>query len=76
MEDDEEVVLRRDRDALAETFDADDAFADEIGERRLDGSEQEGRREANLFDRLADDALPQRLDVDRDVRKLGHGPEG
>ena len=76
MKDDEQVVFSRNGDAFAEALHADHAFADEIGERGFDRAEEERRREPDLFDRLADDALPQRLDIDGDVRKLGHGLEG
>ena len=41
-------------------------------ERRIEGPEQEGAVDPSPFETLADDALFERLDVDRDVRQLGH----
>src|ERR1043166_1569124 len=72
MDDDEQLAVRLDRDAFAESLDGDDALADQVGEWWLDGAEQERRLETDLFERLADDPAPERLDVDGDVRQLRH----
>ena len=72
MNDDEELVLELDDDALSEPKDVDDSLVDDRRQRRIDGPQQKGRPEFDLGQRLADDPASQRLDVDGDIWKLWH----
>ena len=69
----EELVFHGQDDALAHAPDGEDALADDLAERRHRGAQHEGTGEADLFEDLADDAPLEALDVDDDVRQLGHG---
>jgi hypothetical protein len=42
-------------------------FADQVGERWIDGAKEERRLEAYFVEGLPDDAPAERFDVDRDV---------
>src|SRR3954453_14014198 len=72
MDDDEEIGFETDHNSLAEAADVDDAFASEIRWRRIDGAQHEWIAEAELEQRLIDDAFRDRLDVYGNVRQLGH----
>jgi hypothetical protein len=72
VQDQEHVALEPDHDALAEPPKAGHAAIGRFGERRIDRAEQERARETHALERFAEDARLERLDVDRDVGKLGH----
>jgi hypothetical protein len=72
MEDKEEIARGLDGDALAETMEIDDGAAFEFPERRVDGPQQERRRQSYAGDPPPDDSRPQRVEVEEDVRQLWH----
>ncbi len=51
-----------------------DLPADRLVERRLHRAQEEWAGQPNLFDDLTLEAAFQGLDVDRNVRELGHEP--
>jgi hypothetical protein len=55
MKDDEELALHLHHDAFPEPVDAENAFADQLGQRRVDRSQQKGSLEPNFLDRLPRD---------------------
>jgi hypothetical protein len=67
MENHKQIVVQLENDALAEPLHADDALADQVRERRLDGAQQEWRLESNFLERLPNDAPAERFDVHSDV---------
>ena len=72
VEDEEEVVVEREDDALAEPRDASDHLPLDRAERRRRRSHQKRADQPNAVDRLADDPRGKRFDVDRDVRQFRH----
>ena len=76
VQDEEQVVLEHEDDALAQPLERDDPLAVDGGERRLDRAQQERARQPHLVERLADHAVGDALDVDGDVGQLGHAPTG
>jgi len=72
VQDEKEIALQPDDDALAEATEPRDAPARGRRERRIDGAEQEGIREAHALQTRAGDARFERFDVDDDVGQLGH----
>ncbi len=72
VEDDEEIAVEREHDALAEAPEADDAASLELTRRGRDGAHQKRVADPKAFERLTEDAGVQRFEIDRDVRELGH----
>jgi hypothetical protein len=72
MDDEEEVVLEAEDDALAEAAQCDDGFSGELCGTGLDRAKDEWVGEPDLFERMAEHAGFQRFEVDRDVGKFGH----
>jgi hypothetical protein len=68
MQDDEQVVVEPEDDALSGSADVSNALVNDLAERRLDGSEQKRGSQAHLEELLADEPALERLDVDRNVR--------
>ena len=73
VEDEEEIALERERDALADPPHAAHRAALCARERRLDGAHEVGAHDAGTHQRRADEPRREVLDVERDVRQLGHG---
>ena len=72
VQDEPEVVVQAERDALAEPAQAADVPAVRRGERRVHGAQEERAGQAHALERLVQDASLQRLDVEGDVGQLGH----
>ena len=72
VEDHEELVVQLDDDPLAQSPQATHGLAADGGEGRVDGAQHEGAGEPDALEPGAEDARPQRLDVDGDVRELRH----
>src|SRR5439155_10342971 len=72
VEDEEELALELEDDALAEAAEPDDPPALRLADRRIDGADEKWGREPDTLERLPDHARGQVLDVDDDVGKLGH----
>ena len=70
----EEVGLEREDDPLAEAPHAGDRAARRVGDGRLDRAKHERTADPDPIQRPACDVPLQRLDVHRDIRKLGHSP--
>src|SRR5262249_33016549 len=75
VQDQEEVLLEREHDALADPFDARHSLAASLRDRRRDRPQEKRASEADLLEPLADDARTKRLEIGGDVRKLRHGTE-
>ena len=58
---------------LPRTAQALDATPRRRGKRGLDGAHEKGVADADAVQGLAKDAGLQTRDIDRDIRKLGHG---
>ena len=73
VEHQEDLAFRFHRDPLAEAVEIDDASPDNGGERRLDRTEQERRREAYTLDAAAEDPRRQGVQVEENVWQFRHG---
>jgi hypothetical protein len=73
VQDEPEVLVQAERDALAEAAQAADVPAQGGGERRVHGAQQERAGQAHALERPILDTSLQRLDVQRDVGQLRHG---
>jgi hypothetical protein len=73
MEHQPQLAREADRDARAQSAQALDAPTRGAADRRLYAAQQEGVSDAQVLQGLTDHARLQRLDIDRDVRQLGHG---
>jgi hypothetical protein len=73
MKDEPEVVFEADADAFSEAAQTQNLFADGAVERRGRGAQEKWADDANAFERLAENALLKRFDVDDDVGQFGHG---
>ena len=62
------ILGSRHDNPLADAIEADDRLPFNRGQRRIDGSEQKGRREPDAENPLPDDARSQRVQVKKDVR--------
>ena len=71
MKNEKEIILEREDDPLAEAAKLDDPLSLRGGDRHIDRAEEEGAREAHVFERLVRDAGTKMLDVKRDVRIFG-----
>ena len=67
-----EVPVEIEDDPLSQTAKSNDAPAFDRGDRRVKGPQQERAPEAQLRERLPDDARLERGQVGGDVGKLGH----
>ena len=72
MQDEPEVVVQAERDALAEAAQAADVTAVRCGERRVHGAQEERAGQTHALERPIQDAPFQRLEVERDVGQLRH----
>jgi hypothetical protein len=72
VQDDEELVVQFQHDALADSPDAADRLAERGLQRRIVGAEQERREDLHLFQRAPGHVPLQAFEVRGDVRKLGH----
>ena len=72
VEDQKQIAFQTPHDPFAEAAEVDHPPARRRCDRRIDGAQQKGAGEADGLQRLSHDARPQGLDVDHDVRKLGH----
>src|SRR5439155_26174836 len=75
VEDEEEIAFESDDDALAHSTHVAHAPAFGGFGRRLEGPQQVEPQDADLLDLLAHDSAREVLDVERDVRQLGHGEQ-
>ncbi len=69
---DEVVVVETERDALAEPTELLHHAPRHVGDRGIDGPQQEGARDPERLERAAHHARSQRFQIDDDVRQLGH----
>ena len=72
MDDEPQLVVELDHDALAEPMHAAHDATDDRIERRLDAAQGEHVEDRVPGQRLADDPPLERFNVDRDVGELGH----
>src|SRR5256885_4111297 len=72
MKDEEDLSFHFPHDALADAPEAHDAPTLGRRERWGDRAQQGRARDAGALERLADDAWPQRLEVDRNIREFRH----
>ena len=72
VDDDEELALEGQDDALAEPLDADRRAGPRPRRRRRHRAQQERMADADALEAMADDLGRQPLDVDADVGQLGH----
>lgn len=72
MNDDEEIAVERDDDALADALQPNHSVPDELVGSGLDRAEDERIRKSNLRQSLTDDSTLERLDIDEHVRKFRH----
>ena len=72
VQDQEEIAVERDDDALAEARDPDHVAPAGVGERRVDGAEHERAGQAHALEPGPADARVERFDVDGDVGQLRH----
>jgi hypothetical protein len=77
MEDEEKgfatlVGIKNEDDALAEAAECADLFAFDRGYGRDGGAQQKWAGDAEVLERLADDAWRERGEVGEDVGELGH----
>ena len=72
VEDEPEVALDADGDALADSAEGCDGAAFSGGEWRIDGAEEEDGGETNRKERLAEDARLKCVDVGGDVGEFRH----
>ena len=73
VQDEPEVAVQAERDALAEAAQAADVPAVRRGERRVHGAQEERAGQTHALERPIQDAPFQRLEVERDVGQLRHG---
>ena len=73
VNDEEQIALELPDQALAETAQANHGLAVSLIDRRIDGANEKRTREANPFEALIEDARPERVEVQLDVRKFRHG---
>ena len=72
--DDQEVVFVEDKnDLLSKTINRANLLTDKRGWRRVDGSQHKRARDPHTFQRLTQNASLERLDIDHNIRQLGHG---
>jgi hypothetical protein len=71
MDDEEEVVVEHQDDALADAADAANSLAVKRVDGRVDGAKNERAEEMDPIDRVSRDLPGQRFEVDNDVGKLG-----
>ena len=67
VQDQPEVAFQSDGDALAKPAQPPDDTSFDGVDGRMDGAQQEWRREADTFERLTENPFFQRFDIDRDV---------
>jgi len=67
-----EIVLHLEGDPFAQPPDGANGLADELRERRIYGSKQEGRIQPGFEQRLAQDPPLEGFDVNGDIRQLRH----
>ncbi len=72
VEDQEQLLRERDHEALAEPPERAHRAAHQRVEGWVHGAEEEGARQAEALERLAEDPGPERVDVHLDVRQLRH----
>ena len=72
MQNEPKIAIEADGDAFADSAQLADAFAFGGANGWIDGTKEEWTRDADLFERLAEDAFFERFDVDDDVGELGH----
>ncbi len=68
------VAFEADRDALADALERHDAPTVKRIDRRVEGPQQERVSDARRLQARSEQALLQRLEIDRDIRQLGHAP--
>ena len=68
-------MFEADADAFAETAKAKNFLAEGGGEGRSGSAKKERAGDADVFERLVEDALLEGFEIDRDVGKFGHGVE-
>lgn len=73
MEDDEQIAVEPDHDALAEPLDAGDARAKGRRQRRIDAAQEERAPHPHALKARTVDTLLKCVDVGGDVGQLGHG---
>ena len=73
MQDQEEVVIECEDDALADAAEGADGLAFDGGDGRDGGAEEERGGDAELFEGLVEDAGAEGGQVGRDVGEFGHG---
>ena len=72
VQNEKEVALESNHDALAEPSEPGDPAAGRVRQRRVDGTEQERARDPRALQPGAGDARFESFDVDDDVRQLRH----
>ena len=75
VEDEEELLFEGEHDALAQPAKAQHLAPLYLGDRRVDAAQERRAHDPNALEGLALAALLQALDVEADVRKLGHASQ-
>jgi hypothetical protein len=72
VDDQKQIAVKGDDDALADAADAANGLAVQRIDRRIDGAEDERAVEREPLEAAADDVARQRLEIDDDVGKFGN----
>jgi hypothetical protein len=73
VDDEVKVALEREDDPLAHSSEPDYPSAHDVGDRWIGGAKHKDVADLDAVDDLIDDPGRQAVDVDGDVRELGHG---
>ena len=72
MEHEEDIALQLEDDSLTKASQHDDRPPANRIERRVDGSQEKGRRQAHVLNRVTDDARAKCVEIELDIREFGH----
>src|SRR4029077_5454896 len=72
MDDEEELAVEFEHDALAEAADGVDVPAFQLGRRRIERAEDKRARQSDFEQRLPEEPLLERFDVDGHIREFRH----
>jgi hypothetical protein len=72
MDDEEEILWKREHDSLPDPIDAAELGPCERVEGRIDGSKHERTQNHHALQAASDQMASKGVDIDDDVRQLGH----
>ena len=73
MKDEEQIAGKAEDDPLAQSANFQDRLALRRGDWRIDRAQQKRAGQTDFLERLSEHARAERVDVDENVGKLGHG---